>query len=387
MDDIALRADGVLGDEEASCFLLDESGFGKKGEESVGVARQWCGREGKVDNCQVAVFGCLCRGEHAALTDTRLYLPKEWVEDPTRCRKAKVPEDQIVLRSKVELGLEMVAHARQLGLRFGWVGADGGYGKDPAFLRVLAATGERFVVDVHKDQRVYLEDPAPFIPEPKTAGGRRPSRRVTEAKVQRVDEWTKKQPRGAWRRARLRESTKGTLTIEILHRHVWVWNGEEEQVHQWHLIVTREVGSRETVKYALSNMPVSTPGARLAQMQRQRYWIERAFQNGKSECGMGDYQSRGWVAWHHHMALVMMAQQFMLEERLLHNETRPLLSCSDIEDLLAHFLPRRDVTVEEVIRQMEVRHRQRKTAIEAAYEAQKNRKILINHNLQHNRST
>lgn len=378
MDEVALRADAALGYEQEACFLIAERSFAKKGEESVGVTRQWSGKEGKVDNCQVAVFGCLSHGEHAALVDSRLYLPKELIEDPERCRKAKVPDDQIVQRSKAELGLEMVRYAREIGLRFGWVGADAGYGQDPGFLRTLDASGEQFIVDVHKDQRVYLEDPAPYLPEPKTARGKPSSRRVTGAKAQRVDEWAKRQPRSSWRKVRLRESTKGTLTIDVLHRYVWVWDGEEEKVHCWHLIVTRETCSQATVKYALSNMPLSLPVLRLARMLRRRYWIERSFQDSKSECGMDEYQTRGWVAWHHHMALVMMALQFMPEERLQQKAEHPLLSCSDIETLLAHFLPLRGVTLEEVVRQMEVGHQQREDAIEAAYAAQRSRKVLKN---------
>src|SRR5437764_7000477 len=105
-------------------------------------------------------------------------------------------------------------------------------------------------------------------------------------------------------------------------------------------------------------------------MQRQRFWIERSFEDAKSESGLADYQVRGWRAWYHHMALVMMAMLFMLEERLSNQESYPLLSCSDIEVLLAHFLPRRDVTIEEVVRQMEARHKARQRAIESAYRRQ-----------------
>jgi hypothetical protein len=116
--------------------------------------------------------------------------------------------------------------------------------------------------------------------------------------------------------------------------------------------------------------PVETSLERLVQMQRQRFWIERSFEDAKSESGLADYQVRGWRAWHHHMALVLMAMLFMLEEKLSNQESYPLLSCSDIEVLLAHFLPRRDVTVEEIVRQMEVRHEARRKAIEAAYRRQ-----------------
>jgi hypothetical protein len=106
-------------------------------------------------------------------------------------------------------------------------------------------------------------------------------------------------------------------------------------------------------------------------MQRQRYWVERTFEDAKSECGMADYQVRKWSAWHHHKALVMMAMVFMLSEKIKHEDAYPLLFCADIEDLLAHFLPRRDTTKNEVIRQMEDRHRQRQKAIESRYRRQR----------------
>jgi hypothetical protein len=106
-------------------------------------------------------------------------------------------------------------------------------------------------------------------------------------------------------------------------------------------------------------------------MQRQRFWIERSFEDGKSESGLADYQVRGWLPWYHHMALVMMAMLFMLEERLSQQESYPLLSCSDIEVLLAQFLPRRDCSVGEVVRQMEARHAARQSAIDSAYRRQR----------------
>ena len=136
------------------------------------------------------------------------------------------------------------------------------------------------------------------------------------------------------------------------------------------LIVRRELDSPDTIHYTLSNAPAETPTHRLAQMQAQRFWIERALQDAKSESGLADYQARKWRAWHHHMALVMMAMLFMLEERILQKDNHPLLSCSDIESLLRTFLPRRDIAHDEVIRQMEKRHRKRQAAIDAQYRKQ-----------------
>jgi SRSO17 transposase len=371
LDQVAARADRHLGGSVDSCLLLDESAFAKKGTKSVGVARQWSGRQGKVDNCQVAVFACLTQGTNSTLIDTRLYLPKEWTSDVERCLAAGVSRPEAVFKSKADLAFEMVLGARKNGVRFSWVGVDGGYGKDPTFLRRLEDHAEVFVAEIHKDQQIYPEDPAPGLPEKRSACGRGPTRLEAQTASLRVDEWLKAQPERLWQKVMVRSGTKGRLQVEAFQARVWLWNGDESKARHWHLLATRELGSPETIKYTLSNAPEETSLERLVQMQRQRFWIERSLEDGKSESGMADYQVRGWLAWHHHMALVMMAMLFMLEERLLHKEKYPLLSCSDIEVLLAHFLPRRDVTVEEVVRQMEARHRARQAAIDSAYRRQR----------------
>jgi SRSO17 transposase len=370
-EQVAREADALLGGTAESALLIDESGLTKKGTKSVGVARQWNGRLGKIDNCQVGVYAALSRGIHSTLIDERLYLPAEWVNDPARCAAAKIPPAARTLKSKPELALEMVRNSRRLGVRFSWVGADGAYGCDPAFLRALEADGETFLVDVHKDQHIYLEDPEPVIPASAPGRGRNRKRRVAQRDPLRVDQWLAAQPDSAWRRLTLRHSTKGKLQVEILHQRVWVWDKKEAKARHWHLLVRREVKSRDEIKYSLSNAPAETSVHRLAQMQGQRYWIERSFQDGKGQAGLDHYQVRGWKAWHHHMALVMMAMLFMFQERIEQQEEHPLLSCADIETLLAHFLPRRDVGEEEVIRQLEVRHHKRQAAIDSAYEKQR----------------
>jgi SRSO17 transposase len=370
MDQVAQEANQLLGGDE-SCLLLDESGFEKKGEHSVGVARQWNGRLGKVDNCQVGVFAALGRGTRATLIDYRLYLPEQWCEEASRCKNAGIPEAFHLFKTKSELALDMVRYQRQQGIQFAWVGADGGYGKEPAFLSGLDDMNEIFVVDVHKDQLIYLDDPQPVIPPRKNnQRGRKTSRYQAQTLPVRVDNWKEAQPEEAWQRNKLRDSTKGQLIVEILHQRVWVWDKNETHAHQWHLLVRRELNSQETCKYTLSNAPAETGTQQLAHMQGQRYWIERAFEEGKSESGMADYQARKWHSWHHHMALVSMAMLFMVEERERHQEETPLLSCHDIETLLRTFLPRRDVEPDEVVRQMEKRHRKRQTSIDNAFNKQ-----------------
>lgn len=370
LDQVAQEADRHLGGSDNSCLLLDETSFQKKGESSIGVERQWSGRLGKVENCQVAVFAALAQGTYSTLIDTRLYLPKTWIEDPKRCLEAGVPDAELVFKSKADLAFEMVEKARQNGVRFHWVGVDGGYGKEPAFLRRLADHGEVFVADVHKDQQIYEEDPAPRVPEKTGSRGKPPTILQAQSTSQRVDAWAAAQPPERWQKVAVRPGTKGEVRVEAVHGRVWLWDGSEAKARCWHVLAIREVSSPTTIKYVLSNAPAETSLERLVQMQRQRFWIERSFEDAKSESGLADYQVRGWRAWHHHMALVMMAMLFMLEEKILHKQSHPLLSCSDIEILLAHFLPRRDVTRQEVVRQMEIRHEARQKAIESAYRRQ-----------------
>ena len=135
----ARDADELIGDRSDAALILDESGFAKQGKMSVGASRQYLGRLGKVDNGQVAVFGILAKGRFATAIDTRLYLPKEWTDDAERCDKAGIPQSERVFKTKNQLALEIVEQARRNGVRFGWVGADAGYGSGPDFLFCLAS--------------------------------------------------------------------------------------------------------------------------------------------------------------------------------------------------------------------------------------------------------
>jgi SRSO17 transposase len=170
---------------------------------------------------------------------------------------------------------------------------------------------------------------------------------VSDARPAEVRKWVKKQPPSRWRRKTLRSTTKGKLVVEVLHERVWLWDKHSSTAHCWHLIVRRELDSPGTIKYCLSNAPEKTSLIRLVQMQAQRFWVERAFQEAKSHIGMAQYQARQWQSWHRHMALVMLTMQFMLQTRLEHVQTHPFLSCYDIQILLAKTLPDRRNSREE----------------------------------------
>lgn len=361
MDQVAQEANRALGDPREACLLLDESGFDKQGKKSVGTARQWLGRLGKVDNGQVGVFGVLCCGQRATLVDSRLYLPKEWTDDPERCTDAGVPEAKQVFRTKDELAVEILQHARQQGLQFGWVGADAGYGKSPATFYRLTELGETFFIDVPSDFSVYLDAFVPTLPPTGKPG--RPSQRYhTREPKQQVRQLKALGVAANWQKVSVRETTRGPLRLRAWRRVVYVWESSQAVPVRLTLLVTENLDGTER-KYTLTNAPAKTALRRLVFQQRQRYWVERVFEDAKGTCGMADYQVQKWSGWQHHLALVMLALYFMLTERQHQAETLPLLTCADIEVLLARFLPRRDVETAEVLRQVTARHRLRARAM------------------------
>lgn len=372
---VAHDVNNIIGDSESTGLIIDESSFAKQGEMSVATSRQWLGRHGKVDNGQVAVFGALANSKFVSPVDVRLYLPKEWTNDPKRCNKAGVPKSERKFHTKIELALKIVEQARENHLNYGWVGADAGYGKGPGFCIALAQMDEIFTVDVHSDFFVYLEDPCPYLPAKETKTGRPMKKHRTKHVPKGVGEIVTSIPDSDWSILELRDTTRGKLKVMAWKQPVYVWDESCSRVYRWQLVATRTPGSYSDIKISITNAPETTTLKRLSWMQRQRYWVERTFEDAKSECGMADYQVRKWSAWHHHMALVMMAMVFMLSEKIKHEDTYPLLSCADIEDLLAHFLPRRDTTRNEVIRQMEERHRQRKKSIDSHFRRQRVQQI------------
>ena len=248
------------------------------------------------------------------------------------------------LRPKANWLWKSPKQARRNGVRFGWVGADAGYGSGPNFLFSLADAGHTFLIDVHKSFVISELDRQLRIQKP-SSKGRRARGLVTAQKSLRVEQFVQSCPTKDWRVYNVRETTRGSLKLRVLRKSVYVWDKQSGKGRRYELLVTESLDGQDR-KYSLTNQKPSTSTRRLCWMQRQRYWVERCFEDGKSQCGMADYQLRLWNAWHHHMALVMMAMLFMLSEKLRMQEQCPLLSCADIERLLATFLPRRDASPE-----------------------------------------
>jgi SRSO17 transposase len=351
-----------------SALVIDESAIAKKGDKSAGVARQWNGRLGKTDNSQVGVFAAVTRDRLAALVDGELFVPETWFDDPERCQEAGMPEG-LEFRTKGEMALDMIYRLRREGLRFAYTAFDAGYGHLPWLLRALDDEQEIFLAEVHSDKAIYLTDPAPAVPQRQSTKGKAPSRLQAQVAPLTVTAWADVQPASRWRRLAVREGEKGDVVADYLTGRVWLWDGAEKRARCWHLLVRREIDGSK-LKFCLSNTKPAASLRRLAEMQTARHFVERAFEDAKGACGMADYQVRGWQAWHHHMALVMVALMFLAKERLACRNTADLLSCNDLMEIMRHKLPCKIETDADLVASIEARHRRRQCAKDFAYKKQ-----------------
>lgn len=367
MGQVAREAEVTLGGTADTALYLDETSFVKKGEESVGVQRQYCGRLGKLENCQVGVFASLGRGARAALVDFRLFLPEAWANDAARGAKAKVPEAQRVHRTKCELALEMVAAARARGSTHRWVGGDEIYGNNHAFTAALEDQGEVFLMDVASNLKVWVNEPNPQAPSVVPGKRGRPRTRthpnVSAGEAMKVETLTARNFAAQARALAIRDTTKGPLQAQVWVHPVWLWHAQWPAARRRLLVVRQEADG--SFKYSLTNASPDTAWERLAYMQAQRFWIERCFQDAKSELGMAHYELRGWLGWHHHMSLVCLALLFLLQERCRAEKNTPLLSARDIVELLSIYLPRRPRNETEILRQMQRRHAARRRDLQS----------------------
>lgn len=345
-------------------LVIDESGEEKKGNESVGVSHQYCGNLGKTCNSQSAVYGALVTGDLVSIIDTRLYLPKSWTDDGKRCDKAGIPIEFQVFKTKTELALEIIKAQRASGIRFDWINADGLYGNDLVLLNELEKLNELYVIDIHSNKRVYLEPFVIEVKEKKTASRGRASTRLLPNKESiTANKHIASLSQKDWKKVNLRNGTKGVLSVETYVKRVYLWDEVENTCNSKMLIVSRKKDSKGQweYKYAFSNTKDGQFTIEdLAYMQCHRFWIEHSFREAKQEVGMTDYQVRGWLAWHHHMALVMMAMAFTLSEKITQKEEMPLLSASDVRLILIDRFAQTSKAKLSIEEQIKFRHQKRK---------------------------
>jgi SRSO17 transposase len=302
--------DEAFGDDEG-VLIVDESGVAKCGDNSVGVARQYCGATGKIDNCQMGVFLVYASTLGHTLLDTRLYLPQEeWAKNPERREAAGVPAD-VVFRTKPELAAELVLGPGQ-AIRHSWVTFDEGYGKDPGFLSRLEEAGERYLGEIPKNVRVWLQRPVVEEPGPSNSGRPRQKARVRpdQPAPQTVEQVAAALPARAWQLLAFREGTKGTQRAECARLRVVVERDDLPGPEVW-LVLERSLDQQAKIKYYLSNAAVQVSLLTLVQVGHMRWPVEDCFLQGKQEVGLDAYEVRSWLGWHHHMTLVMLALWFL----------------------------------------------------------------------------
>jgi SRSO17 transposase len=300
-------------------FIVDDTGFLKKGVHSVGVARQYCGQIGKQDNCQIAVTLSIA-GDHASLPIAyRLYLPEAWANDFERRAKAGVPDD-VVFRTKPEIALDQLRGALAAGLPRHVVLADAGYGADTAFRTQLTQIGLTYVVGVQSSISLWPADAGPLPPKAWGGRGRPPSlmRRDPDRKPVSAKDLAKALPASAWRTITWREGFNVRLTsrfaavrIRPAHRDYWL---STPRPSEW-LLVEWPQAEGEPIKYWLSTLPENIALVDLVRQAKLRWRIERDYQELKQEIGLGHYEGRGWRGFHHHATLAIAAYGFLVSER------------------------------------------------------------------------
>lgn len=365
---VAKKTNKALGSPIQQVLSFDESSNKKAGRNSVAVSRQHNGNLGKIENSQTGVYASLSKGDKVGLINCRLFLPAEWVNDPHRCRKAGMPAADIVHKTKPELAIEMLKELIEDGLQFGWITADGLYGQSYEFCKAIDEQKKDFVVDVHKDQHVYIEQPEIYMPQRKGSSGRKPTKRVANTQSIRVDAYLKTLASSDFTGVKIRKGTKGWLKNKAHKKRVWVWDHQENQARERTLIITKG----KEVKYNLSNINVEDKTTKeFVFMQSQRHFIERAFEDGKGEPGLVDYQIRKYQSWYHHQALVMMAMNHVLITKIEYSNTLPLLSVRDVRLQIIQLLKFQGVYIEKEIDQMLTRHKQKYRDIKRYYKNEK----------------
>ena len=300
-------------------WIIDDTGFPKKGQHSVGVARQYCGQLGKQDNCQVAVSLSLAN-HHASLPVAyRLYLPDDWAQDSKRRRKTGVPEE-VSFRTKPEIALEQITAACEAGLARGVVLMDAGYGCNTNLRSSVSALALQYVAGILSQTSVWASGMGPLPPKRWSGHGRVPKliRRDRKHQPISVKELALGLPKRAWRSIKWREGTAQWLSSRFARVRVRAAHHDykltDSRPEEWLLIEWPE-GEKEPTKYWLSTLSKDITFRQLVNIAKLRWRIERDYQELKQEVGLGHFEGRGWRGFHHHASLCIAAYGFLVSER------------------------------------------------------------------------
>ena len=323
-----------------TAWIIDDTGFPKKGRHSVGVARQYCGQRGKQDNCQVAVSLSLANHYGSLPVAYQLYLPDEWAADRKRRRKTHVPEE-IRFKTKPQIALEQIRAACAAGLPRGAMLMDAGYGCNTSMRESLSALGLIYVAGILPNTSVWMAGSEPLPAKPWSGRGQPPKliRRDDTHQPVSVKKLARGLPKQAWCNITWREGTAEGLSsrfarvrVRVAHRDYKLTASRPEE---W-LLIEWPDGEKEPTKYWLSTLAQDVSFRHLVDLAKLRWRIERDYQELKQELGLGQFEGRGWRGFHHHATLCIAAYGFLVSER----ETIPTSAPRSTTFLKAPVLPK-----------------------------------------------
>ena len=363
--------------QSGSMLLIDESADDKAGNRSVGAGRQYNGRRGKIDNCQVGVFlGYANQGYHTWV-DGEIFIPESWFEEQSdqRRRQAGIPHER-QFQTKPQLGWQMIQRVQAEALPFEGVAFDALYGQNPWLRDQVGSVGLEYYADIPANIQVYLEPPTIGLPD----NPRAKKLRVLSPKAVRVDHLGR-DPEMFWRTITLRPSERGILRADFARRRVWTVRDDWTVVEEWLLI--RRDGKRHT--YTFSNAPTNTPLLTMARRKSARYFVERSHQDMKTELGWDEFQATKLRAWEHQLAMTILASWFITHTRLdwakrferdpqllaeYEVDVLPTLSMANVRAMLIAAMPLPQLSPEEatylVVKHLDNRTRSRKSRLRSS---------------------
>jgi len=322
LDEIASKTQELFDPTQKTALLLDEVGFRKKGKKSACVGRQYLGCIGKQDNGQVAVVSGLSQGHYYSPIDIKLFMPESWQDDHIRRKQAKIPAN-IMHQSKPQMALEMIKTLQMKGVKFDYVGFDALYGSSIGLLQALDDDGVSFIGDARDNLKVYLNHPCFSIPS-KTKGtpGRTPKIPLADQKDTSLREYVSSLQHDNFTQIAFRDGTKGKVKAQFHRKEIWVCSDRQAGLALKLILIIRK-DEDGTTKYSFTNM-YDASLEQMAARQGQRVFVERIFEEGKNQIGMGDYQVRSWEGFHKHMTLCFLAFHYILVQKIRHKDEIPL---------------------------------------------------------------
>ncbi|MEQ8554319.1 MAG: IS701 family transposase, partial [Cyclobacteriaceae bacterium] len=334
LEELSLRASDMFNRDQGEVgLLIDEVGFRKKGKSSACVGRQYLGGIGKHDNGQVAVVAGLSQDRHYCPVDVRLFMPEDWQDDHQRREKARIP-DYIHHQTKPQMALQMIKDLKQRGVCFDYLGFDALYGTSFELIGSLNNEGILFIGDSRDNVRIYLKEPVFAVPD-KPAGtpGRSYKRPVADQPTSTLREYGDTlNLEDDFEQIAFRDGSKQRIRAYFHQKQVWICTDQHKgTLLKLQLIIRKDPDG--TVKYSFCNMHTETL-PQIAARQGQRVFVERIFEEGKNEIGMGDYQVRSWEGFHKHITLCFLAFYYVAVQKVHHHECLPL-TASVIRKLVA----------------------------------------------------